>query len=161
MVEIETLKFTIALSGTHPEKKAEFRISVGGKEIIHTHTKKFMWEPEEFKFEVELEEGDRTLEIEFLNKGPGDTIMDEQGQILSDHCLNIESISVDEIDLGPLKWTLSAYHPAYPPNYVSEVLKTTGKRPDEIVHSCVNMGWNGKWVLPLQIPFYIWLLENL
>ena len=158
--ETEKLKFKIVLSGTHPEKKAEFRISLGGKQIIHTNTKEFMWTHETFEFEEELVEGNQFLEIEFLNKATGDTILDEQGNMLSDHLLNIESIEVDDVDLGPLKWTLSEYHPRYPAEYVADVLKDTGKKPDKIIKNCVNMGWNGRWVLPFQSPFYLWLLEN-
>ena len=161
MVAKEKLKFKIGLSGTHPEKQAQYRIGVSGKGKVFGVLNVPTGETEYIEFEAELPEGDHTLDIEFLNKGFGDTVLDEHGEIISDMLLNIDSIEIDEIDLGPLKWTLSQYRPIYPKDYVQNVIKETGAEPKEVVESCVNMGWNGKWSLPFQSPFYIWLLENL
>lgn len=159
-METEKLKFKIGLSGT-TDKAPQYRISIDGVEQVFGNLTTSPNETEYIEFEAELEEGDRNLEIEFLNKGFGDTVTDEKGEIISDMLLNIDSIEIDDIDLGTLKWTLSDYKPQYPNRYVQTVVKDTGKKPDESVKSCVNLGWNGKWSLPFQSPFYIWLLENL
>ena len=161
MAETEKLKFKVGLSGTHPAKQPQYRISIGGKGKVFGVLSSAVNETEYVEFDVTLQEKPQTLEIEFLNKGFGDTVLDENGEILSDFLLNIDSIEIDEIDLGTLKWTLSQYHPIYPHDYILNVIKETGKEPDKVIHSCVNMGWNGKWVLPFQSPFYIWLLEDL
>jgi hypothetical protein len=74
--------------------------------------------------------------------------------------LNIDSIEIDEIDLGSLLWTASKYYPNYPVVYKTK-MQSEGVNLPELVDNCVNLGWNGKWTLPFQSPFYIWLLENI
>jgi hypothetical protein len=160
-METEKLKFKIGLSGTSPDKQPHFLIDIDGKNQIKAALTKAPNETEYFEFEIELDEGNHCLDIRFTNKISGDTVLDEKGHFLSDLLLNIDSIEIDEIDLGTLKWTLSEYRPQYHPNYVNEYVKSKGKEPEEIVKNCVNMGWNGTWTLPFQSPFYIWLLENL
>jgi hypothetical protein len=160
-METEKLKFKIGLSGTHPEKQPHFRLSVDGIEQVIASISTKVDEIEYFEFEVNLDEGDHNFSIELLNKGVGDTVLDETGQILADMLLNIDSIEIDDIDLGSLKWTLSSYEPEYPTKHVASVFKQSGEHPPKMVKNCVNLGWNGKWTLPFQSPFYIWLLENM
>lgn len=160
-METEKLKFKIGLSGSHPDKQPEFRIRLNENEYVHTSLTKGPNEVEYFEFESELIEGDQTLHIELLNKRIGDTIFDETNNIIGDLLLSIESIEIDEIDIGSLKWTLSEYRPIYPKPHLITVIKETGSPPNEVVKNCVNLGWNGTWTLPFQSPFYIWLLENL
>ena len=70
--------------------------------------------------------------------------------------LTIESLEVDSIELGQLKWSLSTYYPKYPNSYLNENQKSVNE-----VKNCVNLGWNGTWQLAFKSPFYIWLLENI
>jgi len=160
-METENLKFRIGLSGTSPSKQPEFKLLINGSEKLHTTLTKDPGVTEYFEFDEELSEGDQTLTIQFLNKGYGDTVLDEKRNILSDLLLNIDSIEIDDIDLGPLKWTISEYCPEYSSAYVSEHLKMQAREPDKILKSCVNLGWNGTWSITFQSPFYIWLLENI
>jgi hypothetical protein len=74
--------------------------------------------------------------------------------------LTIDSIEVDEIDIGSLLWTNSKYYPKYPQDYIDAQNKLGNKLEPEL-KEFVDLGWNGRWVLPFQSPFYIWLLENL
>jgi hypothetical protein len=160
MDEKETLAFKVGLSRTSDKKPTEFKISINGNVIVQDKLLKSSNETEYFEFNYEIAEGDNTLEITLLNKGFGDTVLDSDGNIISDMLLNIESIEIDEIDLGSLKWTLSVYEPIYPERYRVEAQK----RGDELspsVKNCVNLGWNGTWKLPFTSPFYIWLLENI
>jgi len=160
MEEKETLHFKIGLSGSSSRKQPEFRISVNGNKQVHDRLKGAANETEYFDFDLEIAEGENFIEIELLNKGFGDTTVDQDGNILDDLLLNIDSIEIDEIDLGALKWTLSDYQPVYPERYKAEVFRRGDNLPDS-VKNCVNLGWNGKWVLPFTSPFYIWLLENI
>lgn len=160
MEEKETLHFKIGLSGSSARKQPEFRISVNGNKQVHDRLKGAVNETEYFDFALEITEGENFIEIELLNKGFGDTTIDQDGNILDDLLLNIDSIEIDEIDLGSLKWTISDYQPVYPERYKAEVFRRGDNLPDS-VKNCVNLGWNGKWVLPFTSPFYIWLLENI
>lgn len=160
MNEKEALNFKIGLSGTTEKKQPEFRISVNGIKQVHDKLSEKPNSTEYFSFGVEISEGANVLEIELLNKSFGDTVIDSQGNILDDMLLNIDSIEIDEIDLGSLKWTLSEYYPIYPERYKKEIFRTGGNL-NESVKNCVNLGWNGKWQLTFTSPFYIWLLENI
>ena len=67
--------------------------------------------------------------------------------------LNIESIEIDDIDIGHLRYTASKY----------ELVKKqvfNGAIVSEL-KSCVNLGFNGTYVMQFDSPFYLWLLENL
>ena len=160
MDDKEILAFKIGLSGTSDKKHTEFKISVNGNMVVHSKLTKQPNETEYFEFTHEISEGDNTLEISLCNKGFGDTVVDREGNIINDMLLNIDSIEIDEIDLGSLKWTLSDYEPIYPERYRIEA-QQQGKELSLSVKNCVNLGWNGTWKLPFTSPFYIWLLENI
>jgi hypothetical protein len=160
MVETEKLAFQVGLSGSHLDKQPAFRICINGDEKVYGNLEA-VDNTEYFKFEAELAEGKNTLDIMMFNKKFGDTQLDENGNIISDLLLNIDSIAIDDIDLGSLKWTASEYFPDYPPPYVNSYLAENKSAPAEVVKNCVNLGWNGKWSLTFESPFYVWLLENL
>ena len=159
-MDTETLHFKIGLSGSSSIKQPNILIKVNGKEYANTLLNKSPNVTEYFEFTTTLEEGNHCLEIVFQNKTDQDTTMDQNGNILSDLILNIDSIEIDEIDLGSLLWTASDYRPDYPEKYRLEMSKQ-GKDLPVSVKNCVNLGWNGRWILPFTSPFYIWLLENI
>ncbi len=155
----ELLHFKIGLSGSSEIKSPEFNIFVNETKLV-TGSLNAKNQTEYFEFDAQVNEGDCKLVIEFTNKTKYDTVLDEQGNIKSDLLLNIDSVEVDEIDLGSLLWTASDYIPNYPDSYKKQMIKE-GKDLPESVKNCVNLGWNGQWILPFQSPFYIWLLENI
>jgi hypothetical protein len=157
-MEKENLHFRVGLSGTG-DKLPEFKISVGGTEYVH-RTLSANDAVEYFEFDAEITEGAHSLDILFLNKTMYDTKLDASGNIVSDLLLNIDSIEIDDIDIGNLKWTASNYTPIYPVSYKQHVLSTEQQIANELTN-CVNLGWNGTWSLPFTSPFYIWLLENI
>jgi hypothetical protein len=155
----ETLHFKIGLSGSSDKKHPEFSIHLNDKEYVNTKLSGGANQIEFFEFNAEIEQGPYNLIIEFKNKLPEDTVV-ENGSIIEDLLLNIESIEIDEIDMGSLLWTASDYRPLYPESYSNMVL-AEGKELKKSVKNCVNLGWNGRWIFPFQSPFYIWLLENI
>jgi len=58
--------------------------------------------------------------------------------------LNIESIVIDDIDIGNLKWTLSKY-------IVDTPVEVDGKTTDTL-ENCVNLGWNGAYTIEFDCP---------
>ena len=96
----------------------------------------------------ELAEGDHKIIVEMYDKKWGDTVTDENNNIVKDVILNIDNISIDTIDLGILLWTKSTYYP------VDGI-------PRKSLDNCVNLGWNGKWEIGFESPVYMWLLENI
>jgi hypothetical protein len=160
MSDKETLHFKIGLSGSSTKKHPEFKILVNDTEFVYEQLTDDVNKTEYFEFDVSVNEGDCNLVIELVNKSTADTILDSNGNIIEDLLLNIESIEIDEIDLGSLLWSASDYRPIYPETYKLKITETGQELPVS-VKNCVNLGWNGKWTLLFTSPFYIWLLENI
>ena len=142
----ETLKFRIGLSGTFWDKVPQFSILLNGMRLASGYANS-QCTFHEFSIDVD-EDKVHILEIRLENKTNEDTVENtDKTAILKDMLLNIDSIEIDEIDLGELKWSLSEF---IPDNIHRPVLK-----------NCVNLGWNGSFKLKFTSPFYLWLLENM
>lgn len=141
---LEKLNFKIGISGTFFNNVPSYSILLNGKEYANGKAK----ETTEFiEFVEDLDEDqEHLLEIRLLNKTKRDTLV-ENNVIIKDTLLNIDSISIDDIELGELKWKMSEF---------------VGDNPDRpILQRCVNLGWNGSYRLKFSSPFYLWLLENM
>ena len=66
--------------------------------------------------------------------------------------LNIDDITIDDISLCNLLWTAE---------YILDNNQTYNSQEIDHLDGCVNLGWNGTYVLKFTSPFYIWLLEKL
>ena len=72
--------------------------------------------------------------------------------IINDMLLNIKDIEIDSISLGQLVWS-GEY-------LIDEPQEYNGTTITKLDH-CVNLGWNGTYVLNFSSPLDIWLLESL
>ena len=160
MSDKETLHFKIGLSGSSRKKQPKFKILVNNTQFVNGVLTQDINQTEYFEFNAEMLDGENSLVIELINKTRYDTILDSNNSIIEDLLLNIDSIEIDEIDLGSLLWTASKYTPDYPENHKLS-MANSGQELPEFVSNCVNLGWNGRWTLTFSSPFYIWLLENL
>ena len=145
----ETLIFRIGVSGSYWNKKPAYSVSVDGVEqacaVIAADTG--VVEYAEFTLAV-AEDSPHLLEIKLLNKTDDDVVQSQdKTEIVKDMLLNIESISIDDIELGQIKWDQSEFVAEDP---VRPTLK-----------NCVNLGWNGSYRLKFSSPFYLWLLEKM
>jgi hypothetical protein len=152
----ELIHFKIGLSSNSDQKKPRFQIRLNDDVKVESLLTADANSVQFFKFDAELVEGEYLLKIDFLNKQPADTELNESGEIVKDLLLNIVSIEIDEIDIDSLIYTKSFYNPIYPDSYLDQEQKKI-----TTVHNCVNLGWNGTWNLPFSSPVYIWLLENI
>lgn len=102
-------------------------------------------DPVRIKHDVDLIEGDHVIEVILNNKdGRRDTII-QDGKIIKDMLLTVDSILLDDIDLGYLINTKCRYD-----------------TDEGVVHEGMSsLGWNGSWKLRFTSPVYMWLLENL
>lgn len=140
----ETVEIVIDLSPTHWEDRFPgARVYINNILIFGSLIAK----PVTVSWTGELDDGENTISIEMYNKKDGDTVLDGD-TIVNDVLLNIDSISLDGIELDSLLWSKSRYIP------------TETDAPTEVT-DCVNLGWNGVWQLTFDSPIYIWLLENL
>lgn len=156
----EELAFRIGLSGTYWDKKPRYLIAIqaadgsnaGGipKELTITAESGVI---EYADFVADLPDGDYELCIYLCNKDDSDVVKETDGTIKKDMLLNIESLEVDDIDLGTLRHTASVYK--------TTVVQMYNGEPISELKNCVNLGWNGAYTLPFTVPFHYWLLENL
>jgi len=151
---MEKLRFDITLSGTYWNKKPEYSILVDDTEVVgKTEIATASDEHFHVEFEHELEDGKHSLKVRLENKQSSDTEILEDGSIGRDMLLNIESINIDDIDIGTLKWTLSHYT-------TDKEVDVDGEKTNRLTN-CINLGWNGAYTLEFESPYYLWLLESL
>ena len=147
--DTETLSFRVGLSGTYWDRKPAYSISIDGVEQVSAIIAADSGVVEYAEFTVAVtEDQEHLLEIKLLNKTDDDTVQSaDKTEIVKDMLLNIESISIDDIELGQIKWDQSEFVPVDP------------ARP--VLKECVNLGWNGSYQLKFNSPFYLWLLEKM
>jgi len=148
MSEQESLKFKISLSGTYWAKRPQCSIWLDEHCAIQTEvTDKIHI----FEFERTVDAGLHALKIRLDNKDKSDTVL-VNNEITQDLLLNIHDIEIEEISLGPLIWD-ATYILDQPQLYHGNTITQLDR--------CVNLGWNGTYLLNFNSPFYLWLLEKL
>ena len=140
---METLKFNIKLKSTIWSKVPEYKIYLNDTFISQGQCN----QEETIEFTHEIQDGEQEIRIQLVNKDNADCVQDSDGNIVKDMLLHIDNILIDNIDLGYIKHTKSEFHPEDPNR--------------DILKQCVDLGWNGTYVLKFTSPFYIWLLENM
>ena len=141
---METLPFKIGLSGTFFNNVPAYSILLNG---VKQASGKVSTESKIIEFSADIEDDqEHLLEIRLENKTNRDTVT-ENGEIVKDMLLNVDSIAIDDIELGELKWSMS------------EFVADDPARPTLV--RCVNLGWNGSYRIRFTGPFYLWLLENM
>jgi hypothetical protein len=145
----EKLSFVVSLSGTFWERRPQFSVWLDDHMVVSSEIVSVA--QQEIKFERTIDEGIHTLKIRLENKTNSDTVL-ENGSVIRDMLLNINDITIDDISLGNLLWSAE---------YILD--KKQQYKGQEIDHldGCINLGWNGTYVLKFTSPFYIWLLEQL
>ena len=145
----EALKFSVTVSGTYWDKKPQYSIWLDDHPVIQTEI--VSDKPQVHNFTHDLDIGTHVIKIRLENKTSQDTKV-ENGEIVGDMLLNVDDIKIDDISLGHLMWNA---------NYkLDQQQQYQGKEIDHL-DNCVNLGWNGTYILTFDSPFYIWLLENL
>lgn len=151
----EKLKFKVGLSGTYwGDKTPEYSISIGDVTYICGSISAASGEVTYIEFDSELAEGAHELKIRLLNKDAStDVVKNESDEVVKDLLLNVESIEIDDIDIGFIRYTNSVFHLDKKQIYQGAIVDS--------IPSCVNLGFNGAYTLAFTGPFYLWLLENL
>ena len=145
----ENLSFKISLTGTFWDRRPQF--SVWLDDHVVTQSEIASSAEQIVSFERRVDEGSHTLKIRLENKTNADTNI-KNGEVVKDMLLNIDDITIDDISLGNLLWSAEYI--------LDEKQMYQGKEIDHL-DGCINLGWNGTYVLKFSSPFYIWLLEKL
>jgi hypothetical protein len=145
----ENLRFNVSLTGTYWDKKPQFSVWLDDHVVAQSE---IVSEAEQIvSFERRVDEGPHELKIRLENKTNSDTIV-ENGVVVKDMLLNIDDITIDDISLGNLLWSAE---------YILDKPQTYKGQTIDHLDGCVNLGWNGTYILKFTNPFYIWLLEKL
>lgn len=155
MENLEKLKIKVGISGTYwGDKTPEYRVSIDGNPYVTGYLSVPSGEEQTIEFDTELGDGEHSLEISFLNKDSStDVVKDESNNVIKDILLNVENIEIDDIDIGHLKYSKSYYALDKKQLYKGEIVTQ--------IDNCVNLGFNGTYVMKFNSPFYLWLLENM
>jgi hypothetical protein len=114
------------------------------KKILSTDT-----EIIEFDFDDSVE-CNQILEIVMSGKRPEHTVLDDTGSIVKDRLIEINSVSLDEINLGQIFLDKTTY--------THDFNGSADKIQDQFFGT---MGCNGVLRLEFTTPVYLWLLENM
>jgi hypothetical protein len=90
------------------------------------------------------------LEIEMFGKQPEHTVLNDNDEIISDRIIELEAISLDDIELGQVFLDAAKYYHDF-----------NGSQPAVEDSFYGVMGCNGKIKLEFHSPVYLWLLENM
>lgn len=142
----EKLSFCVNLSATYWNKKPQFSIWLDDRVIQQSEI--LGPEIQTIRFDRIVSQGPHTLKIRLENKSDDDTVL-ENSKVVKDMLLNIEDIIVDDISLGTLLWS------------AEYILDKSQKYQGKIINhldGCVNLGWNGTYILRFNSPYYLWLV---
>ena len=156
----EKLKFKLELYATMWDRPPHAEIMINDKSHFTGDISSTEDKPTVVEFEHEFTEGEKCeLIIKRSGKDKGQTVVNDNGDILKDQLLHIKSIEIDEIDLGALVYE-GVYTPEYPEPWATQQ-REAGKELPESFKNVTAMGHNGEWSFKFESPFYMWLLENL
>lgn len=113
-------------------------------ELDHEHVK---------TFNVSGTVGAHRLSVEFYNKNDSDTVVDKN----LDKAIIINGVGFESM------WFDSFMHSArYWPTYPDAYRRTCEQQGIVLEPSIASnyLGWNGKWVLPVEFPIYTWIHET-
>tara|TARA_R110000868_G_scaffold44225_6_gene147900 strand:+ start:2431 stop:2880 length:450 start_codon:yes stop_codon:yes gene_type:complete len=148
---METVNIKLDLSViTHNAVKEHPHIMVTANGI--TYFDKICSNDTVISFDMEVEDGrDYAVEVIYDNKNfKTDVILDENGIVLADKRVVINTISIDDIELYP--YTLDDATLTYESTDNIE-FTNSGRR-------AADLSWNGKTTFKFTTPAYVWLLEN-
>ena len=103
-----------------------------------------------YSIEIPDNSGEHELKFILKNKTALQTVLDAEGNIISDATLTISNLAFDEIELGQLVTELATY--------THDFNGTKETTQDQFYG---EMCCNGTVSLKFNTPIYLWLLENM
>ena len=156
----EKLKVKLELYATMWDQPPHAEILIGDKSHFKGDIRGTEDKPTVVEFEHEFTEGEKCeLIIKRSGKDKGQTVVNENGDVLKDQLLHIKSMEIDEIDIGALVYE-GVYTPEYPEPWATQQ-REAGTELPESFKNVTSMGHDGTWSFKFESPFYMWLLENL
>ena len=156
----EKLKFKLELYATMWDRPPHAEILINDISYFTSDITGTEDKPNVVELGHEFTEGEKCeLIINRSGKDKGQTVINENGDVLKDQLLDIKSIEIDEIDIGAMVYE-GVYTPQYPEPWATQQREAGTELPESFTN-VTSMGHNGKWRFKFESPFYMWLLENL
>ena len=143
---MEELNFKIKLLSNAVDACPGVRVLLDDKEYFSGTV--FGEETVEFDAEVDK---DFNLNVEFAGNDPKNYILDDNGIPTNSVTIQVNEIHIDGVDIKEIAYNLSQFNIDPSEQYIEEYT----------LKECMDFGFKGVWTLPIEIPVYIWILENL
>jgi hypothetical protein len=144
---MSTTSITFDLDSTDYTVNLAFEVLLNDTVVFATE---HVAHPTAVEFNIADDEGEHELKFVLKNKSPSHTVIDEQGNIVSDAVLSIANVSIDGITLGHMFSEQTCYYHDFNGAELLAEHKFFGV-----------MGCNGYVSLKFSTPIYLWLLENM
>lgn len=143
-----TASISLRTQASHDMPEIRLIFWFDGEQI---HDQPLMQESQEFRHEfADLDDQEHCFEIELQGKLPHHTRVDQDGNITSDVVVQINSVALDDVELGHVFSEHTVYHHDH------------NGTTDPVQHQFFGtMGCNGRVMLRFHSPVYLWLLENM
>lgn len=143
---METCKLSMQVSSTGTELGLKVTLD---QQVIYDHV--VGNQPVMIEHDFNDQDGvDHELIIEMMGKTSQHTVLDQQGNIVSDSLLEIKNLALDGIDVTSVLNTITQY-----------CHDNNGSQPMQQHDFFGSMGCNGQVILKFSSPLYLWLLENI
>jgi len=143
---MEKVSIAFTVSSTNYEVPLGFSVLYNNRTVIDID---YINKQKTVAFDLEIEDGAQQLNFVMKNKTVDHTVIDESNNIISDACLTINDVTIENVDLG----YNFIKHSTYTHNF-----NGTQDSIKDSFHG--TMGCNGTVTFEFSSPFYIWLLEN-
>ena len=143
---MEELNFKIKLLSNAVDACPGVRVLLDDKEY-YSGT---IFGEETIEFDAEIND-DFTLNVEFAGNDPRNFILDSDGMPTNSVTITISELSIEGVDITEIAYDKSTFTIDSHEKYIEEYT----------IKQCLDFGHKGVWTLPIEIPVYIWILENL
>lgn len=143
----EQVQLACCISSTDPANPVGLEIWLDHTQIYNNEQ---VTETVDFVYDFDDADAEHQLRFVMKNKTEAHTLVDSDGNIVTDSCICIENLSFDQIALGQMFIDQAVYDHDF--NGTADAIR------DKFFGI---MGCNGTVALSFTCPIYLWLLENM
>jgi hypothetical protein len=129
------------------------------KILIDEHMASFQGPcPDFLDLDLPVAPGEHELRIVHYGKKPQDHVYDEQGQVIVDRHVEIQSVVFDDVELVEELWS-GEFFPVYDPDYQKD-MQQQGTELPYFISPNLYLGHNGTWKLKFMYPAIDWVIQQ-
>jgi hypothetical protein len=143
---MDELNFKIKILSNAVDTCPDLRVLLDDKEYFSGP----VFGEETIEFDAEVDK-DFDINVEFAGNDPKNFILDDNGTPTNSVSIQLDEIHIDGIDIKEIAYNLSQFNIDPSEQYIEEYT----------LKECMDFGFKGVWTLPIKVPVYSWILENL